>query len=47
VKLSSTEGCDFSNGLFKVAGTFRISPPERAVDATGAVFYHLDEAMLR
>lgn len=47
VVLSNPQGCEFSSGLFKVAGTFRISPPVKAVDAGGAVFYHLDEATLR
>lgn len=47
VALSDLKGCEFSSGLFKVAGTFRISPPVKAVDAGGAVFYHLDEATLR
>jgi hypothetical protein len=47
VVLSDLQGCEFSSGLYKVAGTFRISPPVKAVDASGAVFYHLDEATLR
>jgi hypothetical protein len=47
VKLSDPKGCRFHNGLFKVAGTFYITPPTKAIDADGAVFYHLDGAELR
>ena len=47
VALGDPHGFAFSNGVFKVAGTFHVTPPSRAVDAGGAVFYHLDEAMLR
>ncbi|HEY2881160.1 MAG TPA: hypothetical protein VGJ15_01975 [Pirellulales bacterium] len=47
VKLNDPKGFAFSAGLFKVAGVFHISPPTAAVDAGGAVFYHIDEAQLR
>lgn len=47
VSLSGSKGFEFSQGLFKVAGTFHVTPPKQAVDAKGVVFYHLDEAMLR
>jgi hypothetical protein len=47
VSLSDKQGFTFGNGVFKVAGVFHVTPPTRAIDAGGAVFYHLDEAMLR
>jgi hypothetical protein len=47
VALSDPHGFTFSNGVFKVAGVFHVTPPSRAIDAGGTVFYHLDEAMLR
>ena len=47
VSLADPNGFAFSNGLFKVAGVFRVTPASRAIDAGGAVLYHLDEAVLR
>jgi hypothetical protein len=47
VQLTDASGFSFSSRLFKVAGTFHVAPPTQAPDATGAVFYRLDEAMLR
>ncbi len=46
VALSDPKGFSFSGSLFKVAGTFRITEPNQAIDAKGIVFYHLDEAIL-
>lgn len=46
VSLSEGKGITYSQGLFKIAGTFHITPPRDAVDAKGIVFYHLDEAIL-
>jgi hypothetical protein len=47
VRLSDKKGFNFSSGLFKIAGTFFITPPTKAIDAEGAVFYHLEGAQLR
>lgn len=47
VSITDPHGFTFSNGLFKVAGVFHVTPPTKAIDAGGAVYYHLDEAMLR
>ena len=46
VSLADTKGVTYSQGLFKIAGTFHITPPREAVDAKGIVFYHLDGAIL-
>ena len=47
VTLSDPKGCSFNTRLFKVAGTLRMQPSDKAVDADGWVFYHLDGAQLR
>ncbi|MCC7085219.1 MAG: hypothetical protein IT427_09455 [Pirellulales bacterium] len=47
VRLNDPKGFTFNNGLFKAAGTFFVKPPTQAIDATGAVFYHLEGAELR
>lgn len=46
VSLADTNGVTYSQGLFKVAGTFHVTPPREAIDAKGIVFYHLDGAIL-
>jgi hypothetical protein len=46
VRLTDRTGFNFHSGLFKVAGTFHITP-SKAIDADGAVFYHLEGAQLR
>jgi hypothetical protein len=46
VQLNDSKGFEYTQGLFKVAGTFRVTPAREAVDAKGIVFYHLDEAFL-
>lgn len=47
VSLADAGGFTFSNGLFKVAGVFHVTPSSKAIDAGGQVYYRLDEAMLR
>lgn len=46
VRIADRKGFNFHSGLFKVAGTFHITP-SKAIDADGAVYYHLEGAQLR
>jgi len=48
VTLADPERLKFSSRLHKVAGTFRLErKPGAAVDATGAVYYYLDNGRMR
>lgn len=46
VRLADRKGIEFTPGLVKIAGRFRIEPAG-APDAGGGVLYHLDEAFVR
>jgi hypothetical protein len=46
VQLDDTRGIDFTQGLVKIAGRFRIEPAGTA-DLGGGVLYHLDDAFTR
>ncbi len=46
VRLSDAKGIDFTQGLVKIAGRFRIEPAGTA-DLGGGVLYHLDDAFTR
>ena len=48
VTLADPERLQFDPYLHKVAGTFRlVKDAGQAVDATGEVYYHLDNSQLR
>jgi hypothetical protein len=47
VTLSDPKGIEFSSGLFKIAGVFRVESSTAAIDAGGGVYYHIDQGMSR
>lgn len=48
VTLADPHRLEFSPRLHKIAGTFRLSQePRRAIDAPGALYYYLDDCILR
>jgi len=46
VRLADRKGIDFTQGLVKIAGRFRVEPAG-SVDVGGGVLYHLDDAFTR
>lgn len=46
VRLADRQGIDFTQGLVKIAGRFRIEPAG-SIDVGGGVLYHLDDAFTR
>jgi hypothetical protein len=46
VRLADRRGIDFTQGLVKIAGRFRVEPAG-SIDVGGGVLYHLDDAFTR